>query len=129
MSGLRFSVTSQLRLTQSAEPRPAESRQVDKCQWGKFSGGFGTETKLCVVSRGMEAETIASDELKGSAETVKKGSKHRTLRDFLGASHSGKLCSVGELGPKPGELSAAVRVSLVILTTYRHGVVWLLLFP
>lgn len=80
MSGLRFSVTSQLRLTQSAEPRPAESRQVDKCQWGKFSGGFGTETKLCVVSRGMEAETIASDELKGSAETVKKGSKHRTLR-------------------------------------------------
>lgn len=40
----------------------------------------------------MEAETIASDELKGSAETVKKGSKHRTLRDSLGASHSGKLC-------------------------------------
>lgn len=77
----------------------------------------------------MEAETIASDELKGSAETVKKGPKHRTLRDFLGASHSGKLCSVGELGPKPGELSAAVRVSLVILTTYGHGVVWLLLFP
>lgn len=58
----------------------------------------------------MEAKTIASDELKGSTETVKKGSKHRTLRDSLGTSRSGKLCSVGELGPKPGELSAAVRV-------------------
>lgn len=69
-------------------------------------GGFGTEIKLCVISIGMEAETMAVDDLT-MGEHVAGGEKGTFGHIVVNWSRSDKRCLVVEVGLKPGENSTS----------------------